>query len=83
MENLCSDPDKDRNSELEVNISALALDASNPPVTKMLVKEELLGRINECKLTRFEQHLRGAVLPIAVTGAVPGQAQLDLSPVGR
>jgi hypothetical protein len=75
-------PKKDRSTELEVNISALALDPGHPPVNRIAVKEELLRRINECKLSRFEQHRVRAVPVGTVAAASPSQVQLDLNPVG-
>jgi hypothetical protein len=46
---------KDTNSELEVNISSLALDASCSEVNKIDVKVELLHQINDYKLSQFEK----------------------------
>jgi hypothetical protein len=43
----------DQNLELEVNISALALDAGQAHVNRTMVKEELLRRVNEVKLSCF------------------------------
>lgn len=47
---------KDTNTEFEVNISSLALDASCSEVNKTVVKVELLRRINDYKLSQFEKH---------------------------
>jgi hypothetical protein len=53
-------------------------------VNRTEVKEVLLRRINEFKLTQFEKfRLRVTETPAtAAPAAAPGQVQLDLSPVG-
>ena len=75
---------KDVGTEFEVNISGLVLAAGQGEVNRTEVKEVLLRRINEFKLTQFEKfRLRVTETPAtAAPAAAPGQVQLDLSPVG-
>lgn len=71
---------KDRGIELEANISALALDSGQSSVNRVALKEELLRRINDFKLARFEKHqqqqseIMSPASPLAASGAV----QLEL-----
>lgn len=57
-------PSKDGGAEFEANISTLTLDAGCSQLNKTVVKEELLRRVNEFKLTQFEKfRLRPSNLP--------------------
>ena len=48
-------PGKDGKAEFEANISALSIDPASSQLNRTLVKEELLRRVNEFKLTQFEK----------------------------
>lgn len=48
-------PEKDVTAEFEANISALSLDSACSHLNKTVVKEELLRRVNEFKLSLFEK----------------------------
>ena len=76
--------EKDVGTEFEVNISGLVLASGQGDVNRTEVKELLLRRINEFKLTQFEKCRLGAVEVPATAVAVGAadQAQLGLSPVG-
>jgi hypothetical protein len=75
---------KDAGIEFEVNISALALEPGHADVNRTEVKEELLRRINDFKLTRFDKHrvgeAAGAFAP--TLSAAPSQAEFDLNAGG-
>lgn len=49
-------PGKDGNAEFEANISSLSLDRECSQMNKTVLKEELLRRVNEFKLTQFEKY---------------------------
>lgn len=49
-------PEKNLSAEFEANISALHLDAACSRLNKVAVKEELLRRVNEFKLSQFEKY---------------------------
>ncbi len=72
---------KDRGIELEANISALSLDSGQSAVNRTAVKEELLRRVNDFKLARFEEH-RQCVLEKtreALPDVAPSAVQLELN----
>ena len=75
---------RDTGTEFEVNVSGLALERGLAEVNRTEVKEALLRRINEFKLTQFEKYrLRATDASVAAApAAAPGQVQLDLNPVG-
>ncbi len=72
---------KDRSIELEANISGLSLDSGQSSVNRTVVKEELLRRINDLKLSRFENHRWRQVDATVVPAppAAPGAVQLELN----
>ncbi len=66
-------PSKEEGAEFEANISTLSLDSKCSELNKTVVKEELLRRVNEFKLTQFEKfRLRPPNLP-----AVQLEAAMD------
>ena len=66
-------PSKDEGAEFEANISTLSLDSQCSQLNKTAVKEELMRRVNEFKLTQFEKfRLRPSNLP-----AVQLEAAMD------
>lgn len=68
----------DPRTELEVNITSLALDPAASHANKLAVKEELLRRVNDHKLTQFEKHRQSQPTPATPDTTRPASNQLDL-----
>lgn len=69
----------DTRTELEVNITSLTLDPAASPANRLAVKEELLRRINDHKLTQFERHRNRNGLPLATVSLSPRRDSNQLS----